>query len=463
MILIEKLIFACFISFIGHLNVINCGACEQNSTSYCSLLKRVDISKLELDNSLRINLSNGKYAKFEYEKLANATIKNEIVYVREIHSRKEVPANLDSLAASFEFKYSKSVEDELQLSLTFKFLSKDEIITKLKDKTFKLKLTSYLNENENVNVEDQSTNLTCILVLDFYDQEDIEKINLFRGLKSNVQLTNIDHQQLSFVYYEATFKHNKFFIINEPETTNVAKSAHQIELDLKSVINKWCNESYSILCLKCNSNFTLIMANDVLKIKGVYSNQAASMKFNDIFEDIIIIITQENQHLSYLNVRIYFFDQAFEEKIVELESVHISENLNSQEEEISLAREKRYLSKKYQSNNSSSALSGSKIHHLNSNYNGYNLLKPAQLVITEETIGLQTKLKIYEHIWIDYQLNASDYVKQRIQLIAPDNPILNITRPFDYELGGPMHTFQIIFTRKSDKRSSEALFKKINK
>ena len=76
------------------------------------------------------------------------------------------------------------------------------------------------------------------------------------------------------------------------------------------------------------------------------------------------------------------------------------------------------------------------------------------VAITEETIGLQTRLKIYEHAWVDYQLNASEYVKQRIQLIAPDNPILNITQPFDYETGGAEHTFQIIFTRKTDKRTS---------
>lgn len=83
----------------------------------------------------------------------------------------------------------------------------------------------------------------------------------------------------------------------------------------------------------------------------------------------------------------------------------------------------------------------------------FNMLKTAQIAITEETVGLQTKLKIYDHVWMDYYVNASDYVKQRIQLIAPDNPILNITKPFDFETAGPVHNFQIIFTRKADKRT----------
>jgi hypothetical protein len=452
--LIEKLFFSCLLSFIGYLKVINC-ACEQDSISYCSFLKRIDIAKLELDDLLRINLSNEKYAKLEYEKLSNAKIKNEIVYAREIHSRKETLIDLDSLAANFIFKYIQNEENELELILSFKFSSKDELILTLKDKTLKFKLTT--NINENVSAQNQSNNLICALIVDFYDRDDIGSINLPNGFNSNNQFSNIDHQQLSFIYYEATYKDNKFFITNEQETTNAEKSSHQIEIDLKTVINRWCNESYSILCLKCNSNFTLIMSNDVLKIKAVHSNQAALLKFNDIFQDIMIMVAQQNQHYSYLNIRIYFDDRTSKEEKSEHENTN--ENFNS-DEETSLIREKRYLSKKYQSNNSSSALSGSKIHHLNSNYNGYNVLKPAQLVITEETIGLQTKLKIYEHVWIDYQLNASDYVKQRIQLIAPDNPILNITRPFDYEFGGPMHSFQIIFTRKSDKRSSKTFSKK---
>jgi hypothetical protein len=88
------------------------------------------------------------------------------------------------------------------------------------------------------------------------------------------------------------------------------------------------------------------------------------------------------------------------------------------------------------------------------------VLKTAQIAITEETVGLQTKLKIYDHVWVDYYVNASDYVKQRIQLIAPDNPILNITKPFDYETAGPVHNFQIIFTRKVDKRTGKRAIKR---
>lgn len=96
----------------------------------------------------------------------------------------------------------------------------------------------------------------------------------------------------------------------------------------------------------------------------------------------------------------------------------------------------------------------SNIMHKSQNYYN-NILTPLQLVINEETIGLQTKIKLYEHVWFDYQLNASDYVKERIQLLSPDNSMLNITKRFDYEYGGPIHHFQIIFIRKVDKRISK--------
>ena len=85
-----------------------------------------------------------------------------------------------------------------------------------------------------------------------------------------------------------------------------------------------------------------------------------------------------------------------------------------------------------------------------------NMLKTAQLAISEDTIGVQTKLKIYEHAWVDYQLNASDYVRERIALVGADQPMLNITREFDYETAGPLHTFQIIFTRRVDNTNAQS-------
>jgi len=76
-----------------------------------------------------------------------------------------------------------------------------------------------------------------------------------------------------------------------------------------------------------------------------------------------------------------------------------------------------------------------------------------KLAISEETVGVQTKLQVYDHEWSDYQVNASEYVRERIRVVAGQN-LLNITEPFDFEEGGGMHTFQIVFKRNSNKRPS---------
>ena len=94
----------------------------------------------------------------------------------------------------------------------------------------------------------------------------------------------------------------------------------------------------------------------------------------------------------------------------------------------------------------SSAAAGSWV-----NNGGGSALK---LAISEETIGVQTKLQVYDYEWNDYQLNASDYVKERIRIVAGQN-LMNITKAFDYEVGGGIHTFQIVFKRNSNKRPSK--------
>lgn len=89
------------------------------------------------------------------------------------------------------------------------------------------------------------------------------------------------------------------------------------------------------------------------------------------------------------------------------------------------------------------------------------MLPPIQLTITEETIGLQTKYKLYEHHWVNYQLNASEYVRERLQLLSADNSMLNITKRFDYELAGATHHFQIIFIRQGGDKSNNRLIREI--
>jgi len=106
-----------------------------------------------------------------------------------------------------------------------------------------------------------------------------------------------------------------------------------------------------------------------------------------------------------------------------------------------------------------------------------------KLAISEETIGLQTKLQIYDYVFTDYMLNASEYVKERIQIVAPQNlmniyvftdymlnaseyvkeriqivapqNLMNITQAFDFEEGSGLNQIQIIFKRKTNNRPSK--------
>jgi hypothetical protein len=248
---------------------------------------------------------------------------------------------------------------------------------------------------------------------------------------------------------------------------------NEVEIDLKLVVpDLLCDENgvyhseYSVTCLKCslndediqNQNSVHLSINslddDILRINFEYFRS-----LNSIYKDLKFLLEREedtdsddqnSSNYFILIVRIYslnnqLMNESFKNELItkldrrqkrfsKLNNNKMSKNSSSQDDGVGGGAV--IVSKQYQ-------------------YQNFNILKTAQLAITEETIGLQTKLKIYDHIWVDYQVNASDYVKQRIQLIAPDNPILNITKPFDYEIGGPLHTFQIIFTRRVDKRTSK--------
>ncbi|CAF0714325.1 unnamed protein product [Brachionus calyciflorus] len=301
----------------------------------------------------------------------------------------------------------KTIYSEIKTNISESLFNNESIFNiKIKSKnSIDLSVTDHLILNELVNrtfVFDLKQN--CDLILDFY------KPNINSFIDDLTSLINLNKDQ-SFIYIE----------------TNTLST----EIGLKKLLPKITQEAYSLTCLKCNLNnrdsdsVDISVINDVLKLR-VEAFLSDSIIYNDV-----IILVEQAENKFYILIRVFKTDN-FDHLIFNIEDSK---------------RLKRYSSnhlKFIQSPNNKNSL-------LSSNAN-FNQLKPAQLAITEETVGLQTKLKIYDFVWVDYQLNASDYVKQRIQLIAPDNPILNITKPFDYETGGPMHTFQIIFTRKVDKR-----------
>ncbi|RNA38220.1 neural-cadherin isoform X7 [Brachionus plicatilis] len=244
-------------------------------------------------------------------------------------------------------------------------------------------------------------NLTCDLVIDFY-QPNIESF-----IDDLTALVNLNRAQ-SFLF------------------TQTHSTLTHIKMD--KLLTRPDSNAYSVVCLKCDINNKELSSVNMSISEHVLVLQVEQFSRSDlVYNDVILLVEQSKTRL-YLVVRVFRPNSHLDHLVFNLEE----------------KRQKRY---------SNPLMYMQSAAHLSSMpSSNFNMLKTAQLAITEETVGLQTKLKIYDFVWMDYQINASNYVKERIQLIAPDNPILNITRPFDYELGGPMHTFQIVFTRKIDKR-----------
>lgn len=188
------------------------------------------------------------------------------------------------------------------------------------------------------------------------------------------------------------------------------------KLDLTGLIDPL--NDYTINCINCFDLFTLIVNGNFIEINKNIN------KINEII-NLIIDIKQNNDEFS-LNIRVYPNEYMFESDEYDKES----------------SRTKRIETR--------SVFNYGKLTNV-------NMLKPFQMVINENKLGLYTSEKIYDHQFIEYQLNASDYVKERIQIITPEN-LINITKRFDYELAGPIHHFQVIFFRKSNNRIGKIIF-----
>ena len=367
---------------------------------YCFFYKQIDLNKnsneylIKYEPSSHLTVNSG-HNKFNFK-------------ISSIHTEHQVEAHNLPSDKIFEFTALNSSFIQLKLDKAANGYS-------LINKTIKFKL--YQSDDEKSK---------CYLVIDFIQSAD-----------NNAKIESV-------TYYE-TLQYDTI-------------SLNEVSIDLKTVIpDLICTgKPYSVTCLRCNlspetsassshNSLALSIDNDILSLKF------DTFKSSNIYRDVYLLVSEEIEADSveqsageqfYLLVRIF----------------NLNGNLSDFRDSLifKIERRQRRFSKKNAGNSSAPAIvnknqnGGASLHHHNSNF---NLLKTAQLAITEEAVGLQTKLKIYDYVWMDYQLNASDYVRQRIQLIAPDNPILNITKPFDFETGGPIHNFQIIFTRKVDKRT----------
>jgi hypothetical protein len=248
--------------------------------------------------------------------------------------------------------------------------------------------------------------------------------------------------------------------------------ANELELDLSTILpevvcDRAVAKPYSVTCLRCNlspetsatssyNSLALSLVNDTLTAKF------DPFKSSTIYRDVYLLVSEEADEIDSNESQDSIIDSSLNKQyylLVRIYNLNVNQSGFRDALIAKIDRRHKRFSKKSATNSSApivvskQQMSGNNVVQYHTG--NFNMLKTAQLAITEETIGLQTRLKIYEYVWVDYQLNASEYVKQRIQLIAPDNPILNITRPFDFETGGPLHSFQIIFTRKVDKRTSK--------
>ncbi len=420
-----------------------------NNDIYCHYMKRINLNKFLNDDddddakTFRFKLSRNFLKAFNHStrvKHLNATNQEEIIYNfnKNAHSDR-VSFNLDeTLIINEELISLRYYIDDLETKNIFANANKSLFIFRVINKNY---IKIQLNYDENQRLKSLANRTikfefvskveksSCSLLVEFYDEKTVPVC---------------DQIEYNGKYLNATF-----ISIEKFKSDLGIDDSDKIKLDLTTLLPDTLGNSqrYSIVCLKCSMDLELKLTQHLLQIK---SSNHFFMEEENAFIDIDLLIQKElnndydDNFLSknfYLNVRVYNSKRIF---------VSLYDDDKDEEK-----RSKRYLLQNGNDVlNGSGSGGGGVVSKTQLMQGGAYMLKSAQLAITEETIGLQTRLKIYEHAWVDYQLNASEYVKQRIQLIAPDNPILNITQPFDYETGGAEHTFQIIFTRKTDKRTS---------
>jgi hypothetical protein len=371
------------------------------------------------------------------------------------------------------------------------------------DKTFKLKF-SFITKTP----EKQQQQQDYYYIIDIISNDLIYKLSLLPSIKSN-DLGNTtnpntdesDDDDLIYYYFDAyidRYANRNQLLLSKPILDIELSDINALTMDLNqfhqilelskflfngnfnetNIFNRTLLSDYTIGCIDpvyedsdtrslmfgeddhddrhlCKSNlFNLLIINDLNHLKIQLNKNFNDFKFKYDYLNLILYIRKtddtnnklETPNIVYINLRInLMFD-----KMLNLNLMNYIHAINSQND----SRVKRQQLTSDDDNSLFESNVGVGVGHKSQNFYS-NILSPLQLVINEDTIGLQTKVKLYDYIWYEYQLNASDYVKERIQLLSPDNSMLNITKRFDYETGGSLHSFQIVFLRKLDKRTSK--------
>lgn len=373
----------------------------------CSYVKRIDLSSFMGDEIASDERNSFATMPALFNKNLNirspftdTSLYSELVYVQD-NGAEIFSLEHKSLSRYGSYiKFESVPEGELnQVKVSFTNLPE------LADKSLKF----------TVKFEQQS----CDLTLDFYSSTKGAYANELSSLSTPV----LDE---TCVNYEA--------VLNTLDETLVA-------IKLPELLENWSADRYSVHCLSCHPNLTLAISKDQLTVnsKGfTVSDAAGSLLFEDMVIELDQYFGQPGEELkrTVLNIRLFLLTSQlrraiYDESFVESELHGMSR----------IQKRANFGAKRRNQKNTA-------------------LHSALKLAISEETIGLQTKLQIYDYVFTDYMLNASDYVKQRIQIVAPQN-LMNITEPFDFEEGGGLHQFQIIFKRKTNNRPSKCFEEKI--
>lgn len=365
----------------------------------CSYVRRIDLSsfigvEIASDEFNSYATMPTLFNKNNYSSFTDKNIYSELIYVQ------DNDAELFSLEHKSLSRYGNYIKFESvpegesnQVKVSFSNLQE------LSDKSLKFTLR----------FEQQS----CDLTLDFYSSTTGAYVNELSSLSTPV----LDE---TCVNYEA--------VLNSLDGTLVA-------IKLPELLENWSPDRYSVHCLSCHQNLTLAISTDQLTVVSngyTVSDAAGSLLFEDMVIELDQYFGQPGEELkrTVLNIRLFMLTSQLRRTIYD-ESFVLSE-LHGMSR---IQKRANFGSKRRNQKNTAM----------------HSALK---LAISEETIGLQTKLQIYDYVFTDYMLNASDYVKERIQIVAPQN-LMNITKPFDFEEGGGLHQFQIIFKRKTNNRPSK--------
>ena len=329
--------------------------CKNNyGKSYCSYIKQIDINlflnKTRLHNSLLIRLDVGLNQldvensgdddddddDFNFSLDLTSRI-NEDDYVLRTYTSEIIYIHTINGSTATTAKQIGTVFDK-QLASTYVSLNRFFLFRLLKNYTIEIKVVNFDADESGSELNDwkqAAANLdylynslvdkslrfklkhgqssSCYLTLDFYDRERYERNNL-----ELIEL--IDLEKKTFIYYEAYWlKHDvrpsNFTSYMDSQEEKLFKQAilsdGSFQIDLKRVINGWCDQKYALVCIKCSSDMSLtILANDVISLRfdeQAFKDQAHFDYFAIMVEDELENSTDKRR--SFIYVRLFYFNE----------------------------------------------------------------------------------------------------------------------------------------------------------